>query len=383
MPRSFSFHVPTQVEFGAGASAKILTSLKESERRVALIRGASGRAAQSVTSLLERNNLLACQVTCPSEPTVSSVNEAISRLINENINVIVACGGGSVIDAGKAVSFCLGHRITLTGNFADVSQNHLNQPSPIRCVAIPTTAGTGAEVTANAVIGIPEKQAKVSLRGRGLCPALALVDPELLRSAPKETVLSAGLDAVVQTIESYSSCVATPFSDAMTEPNIIRGLKALKTVLAKDDKNAWNDLAWVSLTSGLALANSGLGAAHGIASVLGGRYGAPHGALCGRLLIPVLRQNTASCQPGTATARRLALCRTAIADVFQPEPGNDELSGLTSWIDKLGLPKLRHLGIGEREFDDLAKLSASASSSKKNAVSLTVEDYRSILRAAH
>lgn len=368
--------------FGDGVSQKVCDVLPDKSRNVALLRGARGLASEPIVARLEAQGISVHQMACGAEPTVASINNAVAALAGQPVDAVVACGGGSVVDSAKAVAFCLGHDIQLTDDFSEVPATLLSILGPLPLIAIPTTAGTGAEVTANAVLDIPSKRAKISLRGRALYPSHALVDPLLLPSAPQQTVLSSGLDAIVQTIEAYTSCAATPFSDALTEPNIARGLKALKTVLETGDPSAWRDLAWVSLASGVALANSGLGAAHGAASILGGRYGAPHGALCGRLLIPVLRQNLARTETGSETAVRVQTCVNEIAQTFPPLTDKDSLSGLEAWQDAHGLPRLSAMGVEETALPELAELSAEASSSKKNAVPLAGEDYETILRSA-
>lgn len=382
MNPSFSFSVPTIVRFGNGVSNDITEVLPKGAKRVALLRGASGIAAGPVREALKQAGLSVEDIICAKEPSVAAINAVVASLKGDPIEAVVACGGGAVLDSGKAVAFCLGHGLLLTDNFAEVPQHLLEKVAPVPCIAVPTTAGTGAEVTANAVLEIPSKQAKVSLRGRALFPAIALVDPSLLRTALPNTVLSSGLDAIVQTIESYTSCAATPFSDALTRPNISLGLAALKAVLSGGDDDAWNDMAWVSLTSGIALANSGLGAAHGAASVLGGRYGAPHGALCGRLLVPVLRQNLAVAEQGTEIHTRLTECASAIAAAFAPAPGGDAMSGLEAWQEAQSLPRLATFGVAATDIEILAAQSASASSSRKNGVPLTPSDYAKVLNAA-
>lgn len=382
-PSPFSFSIPTDVRFGEGISATVTDVLPEGATCVALLRGASGVASGGVLQQLRDHGLRVVEVPCPVEPTVPSINAALERLAPETIEAVIACGGGAVIDSGKAFAFCLGHSLRLSDDFSKIPQALLAAPGPIPCIAIPTTAGTGAEVTFNAVLGVPSKAAKVSLRGRALVPQVALVDPALLPSAPRKTVLASGLDAVVQTIEAYTSNAATPFSDALTQPNIALGLRALRDVMEGGAAQAWRDLAWVSLTSGVALANSGLGAAHGLASVLGGRYDMSHGALCGRFLVPVMRQNTARAAMGSDTQLRLEACAALVAEVFAPLPGGDAYSGLEAWTDAQGLQRLSDFGLEADAFDDLAHHSAGASSSRKNAVELTIADFIDILKSAH
>lgn len=381
---SFSFSVPTVVRFGAGVSDDVASALPRGTRRVALVRGAKGLAAETVRAMLEQAGIYCVDVTCAREPSVASVNSAVEAVKGEGPQAVVAIGGGSVIDTGKALAFCLGHDLTLSSDISEVPDSLLSRSGPVPCIALPTTAGTGAEVTANSVLDIPELQAKVSLRGKALFPTAALVDPNLLKTAPASVLLSSGLDAVVQTIEAYTSCAATPFSDALTEPNITRGMEALQLIVAGDaPDSAWHDMAWVSVSSGVALANGGLGAAHGIASVLGGRYAAPHGALCGRLLVPVLQKNLRNASPDTTVAMRLLECVTQISEAFPSERNQDVLSGLEAWLDRRALPRLREFGIELSNIPTIADASCSASSSKKNPVALTQADYEEILRDAY
>ena len=313
---------------------------------------------------------------------MSFINAVLASLTGNSAQVVVACGGGSALDTAKVIRFALSHALTTYEDFAPLTADLLNTPCILPLIALPTTAGTGAEVTANAVIGVPDQAAKISLRGRALCADIAIVDPDLMKAAPDHVVLHSGLDAVTQVFESYTSNAATPFSDALTHSAKSLGLPALKAILEDDHQPAWADLAWVAHASGLALANSGLGAAHGLASVIGGQYGAPHGALCGRLLIPVLRQNLRRSEAGSDTNARIASCITDVADAFTPTLPDDLLSGFAAWIDGKGLPRLADWSVTVDDLPDLAKRGAAASSSQKNAVTLSEDDYREILQAA-
>lgn len=370
----FGINCPTQVHFGEGVSEGIVAHLGGT-RSVALVRGASGRAAAGVLRDLQAAGVAVTEVVAAGEPTVASVNAGFASV--SDVGAVLACGGGSVMDTGKALAFCLSQGAALPEDFSGVDTSAARQ---VPCIAVPTTAGTGAEVTANAVLGLSDGSAKVSLRGRAISPAVALVDPVLLRSAPAHVVLHAGLDAVVQTIEAYTSCRATPFTDALTAPNIGLGLRAVRDVV--EGREGWRDLAWVSLSSGLALANGGLGAAHGLASVLGAVQGAPHGALCGRLLTPVLRANLAAAEIGSKAHLRVDHCIETIAEVFTPHAGGDALSGLEHWIQANGLPRLADFGDTPLDIDAVAQAGAGASSSQKNAVPLEVDTYAQIVRAA-
>lgn len=379
---AFSVHSPTRIRFGPGTSREVTQALPAGCRNVAVVRGKSGIAAAQVLDDLRVAGIAVSQITCPSEPDVPLVNASVTALQGAGIEAIIACGGGAVMDAGKAIAFCLGAGVSLSDDFAANPPQGLDAPARLPCIAIPTTAGTGAEVTANAVLEIPRKRAKVSLRGRAILPEVALVDPALLASAPARTLLHSGLDAVVQTMEAHCSVAATRYTDAITTPNLALGLRALRAVMQAPTPDDWANLAWVSLGSGLALANGGLGAAHGVAAVFGAQFGAPHGAVCGALLLPVLRHNLHAAPDGSDAQRRLAACHEAIAQVFATTDADDPLSGMAAWIAAQGLPGLSHYGMEPTQIPEIATRAAAASSSQRNAVPLAPADFEALLRSA-
>lgn len=379
----FSVSCPTQIRFGAGTRTELPRHLPDGARHCLLVRGGRSDAAKEIEAILKDAGMTVQSLRCGGEPSVGGLNQLRHDVAGGQVDAIIACGGGSVIDTGKALSFVLSHDMALPDDFKEVDQSLLGAPGTIPCIALPTTAGTGAEVTANAVLDLPSRTAKVSLRGRALYPTVAIVDPDLIASCPPKVMFHAGLDAITQVVEAYTSNAATPFSDALSAPAIAKGLAALPLVLAEGDPQARSDMAWVSLSSGLALANAGLGAAHGIASVLGSRFGASHGALCGRLLVPVLRQNAHRAVAGTQTAKRLQTCQDLIATAFPPQDDNDPLGGFEAWINGFGLARLKDWGVPPDDFVTLASASAAASSSQKNAVPLEAADYVAILAAAH
>lgn len=381
LPR-FSIACPTTVHFGCDAHRDLISALPQGAKHIVLVRGASGRAAAPVLRLLQEANYVVSQVTCAQEPSVPFINDTLETLDGQPCEALIACGGGAVMDTGKALGFALSHGLRLPDDFTTLDPQLLAHRCTLPCIALPTTAGTGAEVTANAVLDIPAQRAKISLRGRALYPAVAIVDPTLMMGAPPAVVLHAGLDAVTQIIEAYTSAAATPFSDALTAPAVAQGLRALAGVVDSGDETAWTNLAWVSLSSGLALANSGLGAAHGLASVLGARYGAPHGALCGRLLLPVLRRNLAEAAEGSPAQTQVQTCCNAIAEAFAPHEGEDVLSGFDHWMTVQGLARLGNWGVTQNDIPALAAAGQAASSSKKNAVALEVQAYAQILQEA-
>ncbi|RPE64823.1 hypothetical protein EDD53_2587 [Pacificibacter maritimus] len=372
----FSFSCKTQVHFGENASQRLLDNLPVTTQNIVLIKGVSDRASAPVRAVLSHAGLAYETQICGSEPSIDSINALWLALKDRQVDCIIACGGGSVLDTGKALRLALLKGAPLDDRDFTIDHNDAEQ---MPLIVLPTTAGTGSEVTANAVLSSETKHSKISLRGQGLVPSVAIVDPALMRAAPKSVTLYAGLDAVVQNIEAYTSAFATPFSRALAQPAIHSTLSALRAVIDDDRQDAWAQLAWGSLSSGVALANGGLGAVHGLAAVLGGVYDAPHGALCGRLLIPVMTANLASSASTPAIQRDIELCLNIISDIFTPIDPAQKLSGLEAWLDAQSLPRLAHWGITADRIDILATAAATASSSLKNPVKLTPAELAKVL----
>jgi len=214
--------------------------------------------------------------------------------------------------------------------------------APLPFIAIPTTSGTGAEATKNAVIGVPDQGRKVSLRDDRMLARLAIVDPGLTDGCPRGVTLASGLDALTQVIEPFVCTRATPYTDALTQPAIVLGARALMQLMQGEDRQARDDLAWVSLCDGLALANAGLGAVHGLAGVIGGVIPAAHGAICGALIGPVLQMNRARATSDAAPRLRL-VCEwlgQALGCAAETAP-----EALQRWSQAAGLADLRALGL--------------------------------------
>ncbi|WP_371157182.1 iron-containing alcohol dehydrogenase [Jannaschia sp. 2305UL9-9] len=378
-PGPFSFSCPTDVRFGAGALQSLTEVLPPSARSILLVKGSSNTASGPVRKLLSAAGLEVQPVVCAGEPGVRTVNDAYRSLASRSVDCIVACGGGSVIDTAKALRVALLKGADLTDDDFAVNHGPMGQ---IPLIVLPTTAGTGSEVTANAVLGAATSNAKVSLRGRGLQADIAIVDPDLMRNAPRRVVLFAGMDAVVQNIESFTSAKATPFTRALSQPAMATTLGALVEILETGDEGAWADLACGSLASGIALANGGLGAVHGIASVVGGAFPAPHGGVCARLLAPVIRANLASSACSPAVRDDIQECIAVICDQFAPTQGDDPLSGLESWLSDQDLPRLADWGVTLGDVEALAGASTTASSSLKNPVKLTPREFADIISQA-
>jgi len=254
-------------------------------------------------------------------------------------------------------------------------------------VAVPTTAGTGAEVTRNAVLTSTEHGVKASLRGPQLLPAVALVDPELTWSMPPALTATTGLDALAQLLEPFVSVRANPLTDALCREGLPRVARALPRAFANgNDREARREMALASLLGGMALANAGLGAAHGFAGPLGGRFRAPHGALCACLLPGVMRVNRAalavrgdaaggrSAERFDELARLLTGCHDAVAA--------DGERFVIDIVNMLCIPSLRSYGIAAADVDLIVPQAAAASSMKGNPIALTAEELREIFVSA-
>jgi alcohol dehydrogenase class IV len=253
--------------------------------------------------------------------------------------------------------------------------------APLPFIAIPTTAGTGSEATKNAVISLPDHGRKVSLRDDRMLARLAIVDPALTDGTPWAVTLASGLDAVTQVIEPFVSVKATPYTDAITAPAIGVGLAALQRLKQGEDPDARDALAWVSLSGGLALANAGLGAVHGLAGVIGGLCPAPHGAVCGALLAPILRANRDHAAPGTEAAWRLDMVFATLAETLGGA-AQDAPETLAHWAKAAGLPGLTAMGFAPDWQEATAKAALSASSTKGNPVMLGMDALLKALRDA-
>jgi alcohol dehydrogenase class IV len=377
----FQINMPTAIRFGSGMAQQVADMLPAPPGRVLLLRGKRADRAAPVVAQLEQAgfDIHPCSVT--AEPSLDSINTAANSLQGQAFCALVACGGGAVIDTAKALRFCLESGSALPERLDMLDPTLLAQAAHLPLIVLPSTAGTGAEVTGNAVLGTAD--GKLSLRGRHLFPSAALVDPSLLSTGAVPAVIGAGLDALTQTIEAHTSCYATPFTSALTGPNLRRGAQALRRIVERDDRDARTDMAWLSLSSGLALANGGLGAAHGLAAVLGGALSAPHGMLCGRLLAPVLLQNRAYAALGTESFLRIEQAIDALEEVFPKEiPGAPDLSGVEAWLSRQQVPRLREFAPDRASLDAVAVAAMSASSSLKNAVPLPLAAYHRILDAA-
>jgi alcohol dehydrogenase class IV len=368
----FSILTPPRILFGRGEVARAPALAAGFGPRGVIVHGVR---TVHVAPLLA--GLDAMAITCPSEPTLQMLEAALATTRAHRPDWVLAIGGGAVIDMGKALAALIPQATPVMDHLESVGPAHPLAAPPLPFIAIPTTAGTGAEVTKNAVIGLPDLGRKVSLRDDRMIARVAIIDPALTDHCPRAITLASGLDAITQVIEPYVSIKATPYTDAITRAAIPMGLAALIRLMDAEDAAARDAMAFVSLTGGLALANAGLGAVHGFAGVIGGMTGAAHGAICGTLLPHVIAMNRAR----VADPARLDDVCQMIGAAFGTTAARAP-AALAGWSRHHGLPSLSDIGLSPADHRIVAEMSQTASSMKGNPVTLPPDDLLAILVAA-
>ena len=381
----FEFATATRIVFGEGALGEVGPLAAEMGRRALVLSGKdAGRAAGLLGQL--RDNSIECSSFCVAgEPTTTIVADAVERARSDGCDMVIGFGGGSVVDAGKAVAAMLTNSGELLDYLEVVGRGKAISVAPAPCIAIPTTAGTGAEVTRNAVLASPEHRVKVSMRNPMLLPRLAVVDPVLTYSMPPAVTASTGLDALTQLIEAYVCNEANPLTDGICREGLGRAARSLRQAYADgSDAGAREDMAVASLFGGLALANAKLGAVHGFAGVIGGGFTAAHGAVCGALLGHVMRVNVSALEQRDEGNRALRRYEE-IARIMTGSPvagAADAVEWVRDVCRTLEVPGLGEFGVRPADVDDLVERASKASSMKGNPVLLTREELVEILSGA-
>lgn len=381
----FEFATAQRIVCGPGTAAEVPSAARGLGRHVLLVCGRDALRSERLADGLRAEGLAVTRLAIAQEPSIVEV-EAGTRLAKEAVcDVVVGFGGGSVIDAAKAVAVLLANPGELLDYLEVIGRGRPLTASGVPCIAIPTTAGTGAEVTRNAVLASPAHRVKVSLRSPLMLPRLAIVDPELTYGLPPNLTATTGLDALTQLIEPYVSCRANPMTDALCVEGMRRAARSLRRAVEDGgDKAAREDMAIASLFGGMALANAGLGAVHGFAGPIGGAFPAPHGAICAALLPSVTAVNLRALRqrvPENPALRRYAEIARLLTGNPQAE-ADDAVSSLLATIRALSIPGLATYGVGERDFSALAEAAGKASSMKGNPLPLTPGESREILTAA-
>lgn len=374
----FALRLPPNTRFGRGAALRAVTEVAALGPRLIFVHGGDPVRSADLRGALDAAGATLQTVACSTEPTLDMLTDALDAARDWRADAVVAMGGGAALDLGKALAALLPAPSTDPLEHLEVvGAGRPLAAAPLPFVAVPTTAGTGSEATKNAVITVPEHARKVSLRDDRMVADLVVIDPSLTDGTPPRQTLASGLDAVTQLIEPYLSARATPFTDALCRPAIVEGLSALATLMDRGEAPQARDaLAYGAYVSGIALANAGLGAVHGLAGVVGGETQEPHGAICGRLLPEVLCTLAAVAPEGSQTAERLAQIDADLQGTLGV--GCD---GLADWIAQRGL------GPGAAPLDPesrrrIAAQSAASSSMKASPITLSETQLAGVLERA-
>ncbi|OFV83308.1 MAG: hypothetical protein A2W26_12425 [Acidobacteria bacterium RBG_16_64_8] len=298
---------------------------------------------------------------------------------------MVGCGGGGALDAGKAIAAMLTNEGELLDYLEVIGQGKPLRVPPAPFIAVPTTAGTGSEATCNSVLTSPEHRVKVSLRSPSMLPTLALVDPELTYDLPPAITAATGLDALAQLIEPFVSTRANPMTDGLCLEGVVRVARSLRRAVTHGrDLRAREDMAVASLFGGIALANAGLGAVHGLAAPLGGMFSVPHGAVCAALLPHVVAANLHALRDRRSESEALPRYqRIAVLLTGRPEATAEQgAEWLRRLVADLGIPHLGTYGITREYTGELVEKAARASSMKANPIELTPEELAAAFESA-
>jgi alcohol dehydrogenase class IV len=387
----FEFSTARRIVFGAGVAEQIPPLTAGYGDRAFLVVGSKPDRLQTVLDAIAARDVVTTLFSVAGEPTTETVQTAVTAAREAQASVVVALGGGSVLDPGKVVAAMLTNEGELSDYLEVVGKGRPLREQSAPLIAVPTTAGTGAEVTYNAVLGVPHKQVKVSMRSPLMLPRWAIVDPLLTHSMPPALTASTGMDALTQLIEAFVSNKANPLTDSLCREGVQRVAKSLRKAFEDGaDAQAREDMAVASLFSGMALANAKLGAVHGFAGPLGGQTGAPHGALCGKLLPCVMQANVSALQSprGDDSEKseqdaQAALARYDEIGRLLTGKSNATAADAISWTgdlcSALRLPPLRHYGLSTIDFPAIVAQARKASSMQGNPVELTEDELAAIL----
>jgi alcohol dehydrogenase class IV len=379
---TFEFATATRILFGPGTAREVAPLTPEMGKRALVVTGRSAERAGPLMEDLKKHGVESVLANVPGEPTTDLALAGVERARETGCDFVIGVGGGSVLDAGKAIAALMTNEGDLFDYLEVIGRGAPLAQVPAPYIAVPTTAGTGSEVTRNAVLASPQHQVKVSLRSPSMLPRLAVVDPELTYSVPPAVTASTGLDALTQVLEPYVSNQANPMTDGICREGMGRAARSLRRAYEDGrDAEARQDMALVSLFGGLALANAKLGAVHGFAGPLGGLFPAPHGTICARLLPHVMEANVRALQarmpdsPALARYDQVAQLLTGRGTAT----ANDGVDWIQDLCQALDVPPLSDFGLTEDDFPTVVDKARRASSMQGNPISLTDGELTEIL----
>lgn len=379
----FEFATAGRIIFGRGTIEEAGLLAAEMGSSAIVVTGRTIERAEAVLEQLHKEGIKCITFNVDGEPTTTIAKAAVERARRGRCDLVISIGGGSAIDTGKAVAAMLTNSGELEDHLEVVGRGQPLAELAAPHIAIPTTAGTGAEVTRNAVLGVPEHQVKVSMRSALMLPRVAVVDPERTYSMPPALTASTGLDALTQLMEAYVCRKGNPLTDGICREGLRRAGRSLRRAYEDgSNETAREDMATVSLFSGLALANAGLGAVHGFAGPLGGMISAAHGVICARLLPYVMEANVRALQERAADSAALARY-DEIAGLLTGTATARAADGV-EWVQELcsalRVPGLSESGLKEEDLPTAVGKCKRSSSMKGNPITLTDGELTQILK---
>jgi alcohol dehydrogenase class IV len=381
----FEFATATRIMFGPGTLGQAAPLAAQMGRRAFFVTGHSLERAEPLLEALDHESVGSVIFHVSGEPTTDMALDGVQRARQTGCDLVIGMGGGSVIDTGKAIAALMTNPGELFDYLEVIGRGQPLTHPAAPYVAIPTTAGTGAEVTRNAVLASPQHQVKVSLRSPLMLPRLAIVDPNLTHSMPPHVTASTGLDAFTQVLEPYVSHRANPITDAICREGLQHAARSLRQAYHHGaHAAAREDMALVSLFGGLALANAKLGAVHGFAGPLGGMFHAPHGVICARLLPYVMDANVRALRSRMPDSPALARY-TEVARILTGESSAQAGDGV-AWVQDLcqalEVPALSDFGVTPADLPTIVDKARNASSMQGNPIPLTEAELTEILNQA-
>ena len=381
----FEFMTSDHIIFEREGLARIGKLSKPYGKKALIVTGSRDGIPNKIKSYLTEEDISFSHFKVISEPSIKTTKVGLDLAREELCDMVIACGGGSVIDTGKIIAAMLTNPGEILSYLEVIGEGEELLSPSAPCIVIPTTAGTGAEVTKNAVISSEEHKVKVSLRSPYMFPELVLLDPLLTVTMPKGVTASTGLDALTQVLEPFVSHLANPITDAFCRDGMRLASRSLRRAYDQGDNlEAREEMLLASLFGGIALANAKLGVVHGFAGVIGGIYGIPHGIVCAGLLPHSILTNVKALKEREKENKAIARYKEA-AEILT---GNRDASiedGM-KWImdlcDHLSIPKFREYGLKEEDFKEIIDKSMRASSMKGNPIVLTYEELEDLLRKA-
>jgi len=387
----FNFASIPHIIFGAGRLNELYELIPKFGNNVIYVIGGSSlkksRKWDEIVYAMKKKNVNFSEISVTGEPTPTLVDDAVKNFRNQKIDLVVGIGGGSVIDAGKAISAML-PKIDSVRNYLEGVGSKTHDGVKIPYIAVPTTSGTGSEATKNAVITeVGNEGFKKSLRHDNLIPNYAIIDPQLVVSCPKSVTASCGMDAFTQLLEAYVSPKANPITDALT----INGIKRIKDALVSVYREKSSDIAvrsamaYGSLISGIVLANAGLGIVHGFASSIGGLFNIPHGVVCGTLLAESTKMNIKRLEQLGTKGENGLLKHAIVGALLNGKESFEDINislhcsilveTLENWTKQLNIDLLGKYGITTTDIDNIIERTRL----KNNPVHLMREDLNEIL----